>query len=110
LFAFRRSIGSELQSDVLPLCRQVIVDALDKPLVDRDPDQSGKAWPATTIHSKASRVVFPDQRDELLAKRHSDDAVIVEFNLFGTHKRPMGSFAPTGHSFKCQMVEIFFRK
>ena len=31
-----------------------------------------------------SRTAFPDQRNELRALRHTDDAVIVEFDLLGT--------------------------
>jgi hypothetical protein len=32
-----------------------------------------------------TRRAFPDQRNELIALHHSDDAVIVEANLYGTH-------------------------
>jgi steroid delta-isomerase-like uncharacterized protein len=62
---------------------------------------------AVANYFKASRAVFPDQRNELLAMHQADDAVIVEFNLLGTHKGPMGKAAPTGRSFKCRMVAIF---
>ena len=33
-----------------------------------------------------SRTAFPDQRNELIALHHADDAVIVEFDLLGTHR------------------------
>jgi hypothetical protein len=50
------------------------------------------------------RSVFPDQRNELIRLYHSDDAVIIEFWLRGTHT---GGERPTGRSFKCQMCAIF---
>jgi predicted ester cyclase len=56
---------------------------------------------------KESRTAFPDQRNELIAMRHADDAVIVEFNLMGTHKGPLRGFEPTGREFTCRMVAIF---
>lgn len=37
----------------------------------------------------ASRTAFPDQRNEVHAIHHADDAVIVEFDLLGTHQGPM---------------------
>ena len=36
-----------------------------------------------------TRTAFPDQRNELIALHHADDAVIVEAMLYGTH---LGSF------------------
>ncbi|HMJ76587.1 MAG TPA: ester cyclase [Iamia sp.] len=54
-----------------------------------------------------SRASFPDQRNEIHSMRHADDAVIVEFDLLGTH---LGSFAghdPTGRSFRCRMAAVF---
>jgi steroid delta-isomerase-like uncharacterized protein len=57
---------------------------------------------------QASRAAFPDQRNELLAMHHSDDAVIVEFDLLGTHKGPLRGIPPTGREFRCRMVSLFF--
>jgi steroid delta-isomerase-like uncharacterized protein len=54
-----------------------------------------------------SRTAFPDQRNELISLRHADDAVIVEFWLLGTHRGPLGSFAPTGRAFRCRMAALF---
>ena len=45
---------------------------------------------------RVSRTAFPDQRNELIAMHHSDDAVIVEFNLLGTHTRPVRRHPPDG--------------
>ena len=54
-----------------------------------------------------SRAPFPDQRNELIALHHADDAVIVEFWLLGTHLGPLGDLAPTGRSFRARMAAFF---
>ncbi len=54
-----------------------------------------------------SRGAFPDQRNELIALRHSDDAVIVELDLLGTHLGPLRGIEPTGKSFRCRMTAYF---
>jgi len=56
----------------------------------------------------ASRAAFPDQRNEVTALHHTDDAVIVEFDLLGTHTGPLRGIPPTGRSFRCPMVALFF--
>ena len=55
----------------------------------------------------ASRGAFPDQRNELLELRHTDDGVLVEFDLLGTHDGPLGPFEPTGKAFRCRMAALF---
>ena len=47
-----------------------------------------------------SRRAFPDQRNELVALHHADDAVIVEFDLLGTHLGPLRALPPTGRAFR----------
>jgi steroid delta-isomerase-like uncharacterized protein len=54
-----------------------------------------------------TRTAFPDQRNELRALRHSDDAVVVEFDLLGTHLGPLQGIEPTGRSFRCPMLALF---
>lgn len=54
-----------------------------------------------------SRLAFPDQRNELISLRHSDDAVIVEFWLRGTHLGPFRALPATGNTFECQMTAFF---
>jgi steroid delta-isomerase-like uncharacterized protein len=54
-----------------------------------------------------SRRAFPDQRNELIALHHADDAVIAEFWLRGTHLGPIRGLPPTGRSFECQMAARF---
>jgi len=54
-----------------------------------------------------SRTAFPDQRNELIALHHADDAVIVEFYLLGTHLGPLRSLPATGRSFRARMTSFF---
>jgi steroid delta-isomerase-like uncharacterized protein len=55
----------------------------------------------------ASRAAFPDQRNRVRAMHHADDAVIVEFDLMGTHRGPLRGIPPTGREFTCQMTAVF---
>ena len=57
---------------------------------------------------RASRAAFPDQRNEVHAIHQADDAVIVEFDLLGTHDGPLLGIPPTGRAFRCRMVAFFF--
>ncbi|MFJ9210824.1 ester cyclase [Streptomyces sp. NPDC102264] len=54
-----------------------------------------------------TRVAFPDQDHEIIALRHSDDAVIAEFWLLGTHRGPLGAIPPTGSRFRVRMTAYF---
>ena len=54
-----------------------------------------------------SRTAFPDQRNEIVALHHADDAVIVEFDLQGTHLGPLRALPPTGRAFRCRMSAHF---
>ncbi|HSP97094.1 MAG TPA: ester cyclase [Candidatus Dormibacteraeota bacterium] len=56
---------------------------------------------------RESRTAFPDQRNELIAMHHGDDAVITEFWLLGTHRGPLLGIEPTGRSFRCRMTAFF---
>jgi steroid delta-isomerase-like uncharacterized protein len=56
---------------------------------------------------EASRTAFPDQRNELIALYHADDAVIVEFDLKGTHRGDLRGIPPTGREFTCRTVAFF---
>lgn len=55
----------------------------------------------------ATRASFPDQRNVVHTIRHADDAVIVEFDLMGTHRGPLRGLPPTGREFTCRMVALF---
>jgi steroid delta-isomerase-like uncharacterized protein len=54
-----------------------------------------------------SRAAFPDQRNELVALHHADDAVIVEFDLKGTHQGELRGIPPTGREFTCRTLSLF---
>ena len=54
-----------------------------------------------------SRRPFPDQRNELIALHHADDAVIAEFWLMGTHKGPLPGLPPAGRTFRVRMAAFF---
>ena len=74
-------------------------------LVATDQVHDGEA--AVRAYFKDSRGAFPDQRNELIALRHTDDAVVVEFWLLGTHRGPLMGIAPTGREFRCRMTAFF---
>lgn len=54
-----------------------------------------------------TRVAFPDQDHEIIAIRHSPDAVIVEFWLLGTHLGFLGKIPPTGVKHRTRMTAYF---
>ena len=54
-----------------------------------------------------TRTAFPDQRNELIAMHHSDDAVIVEAMLYGTHNGPFRGLPPTGRKFEMRFCALF---
>ena len=56
---------------------------------------------------RETRAAFPDQRNELISLRHADDAVIVEFDLLGTHGGALRGLPPTGREFRCRMTAFF---
>jgi hypothetical protein len=57
--------------------------------------------PDVPTYYRNSRARVPDQRNELIALHHTDDAVIVEFWLRGTPRgRP--------ENFECRMTAFFF--
>lgn len=54
-----------------------------------------------------TRRAFPDQRNELLALHHTDDAVIVEAVVRGTHRGPLRGLPPSGREFEVPILSIF---
>lgn len=66
---------------------------------------------AVRAYFKASRTPFPDQSNEIIALRQSEDAIVAEFWLTGTHlgplKTPQGEIAPTRKAFRVQMCAVF---
>ena len=62
---------------------------------------------AVAAYFKETRQAFPDQRNELIALYHADDAVIVEFDLKGTHKGSFRGLPPTDKAFTCRTLALF---
>jgi steroid delta-isomerase-like uncharacterized protein len=62
---------------------------------------------AVRAYYAASRTAFPDQRNRVLAIHHGDDAVLVEFELMGTHRGLLRGVPPTGRAFTCRMLAVF---
>ena len=56
---------------------------------------------------EVSRTPFPDQRNELVSIRSTDDAVVVELDLLGTHQGPLAGVEPTGRTFRSRMCALF---
>ena len=56
---------------------------------------------------RRTRTAFPDQRNENTVFHHADDAVIVEFDLLGTHQGELRGIPPTGKEFTCRTLAIF---
>ncbi|GLW49392.1 hypothetical protein Stsp02_50530 [Streptomyces sp. NBRC 14336] len=71
------------------------------PMVVHDGDSEVRGYYQDT------RAAFPDQNHELIALRHSTDAVIVEFWLLGTHKGFLGRIPPTGSRHRTRMTAYF---
>jgi steroid delta-isomerase-like uncharacterized protein len=62
---------------------------------------------AVERYFEETRTAFPDQRNELIALHHSDDAVLVEAMLYGTHEGSFRGLPPTGRSFRMQICAAF---
>jgi steroid delta-isomerase-like uncharacterized protein len=60
-----------------------------------------------SAYFEETRTAFPDQRNELIALHHAEDAVIVEAMLYGTHEGPLRGLPPTGRSFEMQFCALF---
>jgi steroid delta-isomerase-like uncharacterized protein len=54
-----------------------------------------------------TRTAFPDQRNQLLALHHADDAVLVEAMLYGTHLGSFRGLPATGRKFELQFLAVF---
>jgi steroid delta-isomerase-like uncharacterized protein len=62
---------------------------------------------AVAAYFEETRTAFPDQRNELIALHHADDAVIVEALLYGTHLGAFRGLPPTGRSFEMRFCALF---
>lgn len=62
---------------------------------------------AVLAYFAETRGAFPDQRNRLIALHHADEAVIVEFELRGTHRGRLRGLPATGREFSCRMTSFF---
>lgn len=74
-------------------------------LIATDQIHDGEA--AVRAYFRESRAAFPDQRNELIALHHADDAVLAEFWLLGTHRGELFGIPPSGKTFRCRMAALF---
>ena len=62
---------------------------------------------AVADYYRETRDAFPDQRNRILGLHHSDDVVLMELELTGTHLGGFRGLPATGRSFSCRMAAIF---
>ena len=62
---------------------------------------------AVAAYFEETRAAFPDQRNELLALHHADDAVIAEAMLYGTHLGSFRGLPATGREFEMRFCAMF---
>ncbi len=74
-------------------------------LIATDQIHDGEA--AVREYFRTSRSAFPDQRNEVIALHHTDDGVLAEFWLLGTHRGPLAGVEPTGNTFRCRVAALF---
>lgn len=108
-----------------------VLRAREKLVLDHFHDEVRQDWDATlstfphphyeliapmTVHDgdgevrayyQDTRLAFPDQDHEIIAFRHSADAVIVEFWLLGTHLGPLDKIPSTGAKHRTRMTAYF---
>ena len=60
-----------------------------------------------SAYFEESRRAFPDQRNELRALHHTDDGVMVEAIIRGTHDGPLRSLPPTGREYELPILSFF---
>jgi steroid delta-isomerase-like uncharacterized protein len=60
-----------------------------------------------SAYFEESRRAFPDQRNELRALHHTDDGVMVEAVIRGTHKGNLRSLPPTGREYELPILAFF---
>ena len=60
-----------------------------------------------SAYFEESRRAFPDQRNEVRALHHTDDGVMVEAIVRGTHKGQLRSLPPTGREYELPILAFF---
>jgi steroid delta-isomerase-like uncharacterized protein len=62
---------------------------------------------AVAAYYRETREAFPDQRNSVIALHHADDAVLMEFDLTGTHLGDFRGLPATGRPFRSRMLAVF---
>jgi steroid delta-isomerase-like uncharacterized protein len=62
---------------------------------------------AVAAYYRETREAFPDQRNEVIALHHADDAVLLEVDVMGTHRGDFRGLPATGRSFRCRGLAVF---
>jgi steroid delta-isomerase-like uncharacterized protein len=116
-------VASRLEPD-LRQRREAIVEALVQAINDGDAKAATAAFAhprfelvglnrvydgadAVERYLRDRRTAFPDQRYELIALHHADEAVIAEFWLVGTHLGDLDDLPASGRAFRCRMATFF---
>jgi steroid delta-isomerase-like uncharacterized protein len=60
-----------------------------------------------SAYFEESRRAFPDQRNDLRALHHTDDGVMVEAIVRGTHRGPLRTLPPTGREYELPILAFF---
>ena len=86
----------------------VALDTFDHPRYELVPTGDVYDGPEeVAAYYEETRRAFPDQRNEVIALHHSDDAVFLEAMLYGTHLGNYRGLPPTGRSFEMRFCAVF---
>lgn len=108
LRAFREDLVRRHMADENRLDFEAVLSSFPHPHYEIIP--TGAVYdgtPEVQSYYRDSRTAFPDQRNEIIALRHADDAVIVEFWLRGTQLGEFRGLPATGQAFECRMSAFF---
>src|SRR5215210_2931421 len=79
----------------------VALDTFDHPRYELVPTGDVYDGPEeVAAYYEETRAAFPDQRNEVIALHHAENAVILEATLYGTHLGIYRGLPPTGRSFE----------
>jgi steroid delta-isomerase-like uncharacterized protein len=107
--------GGEEFVEQLRRCRFLVDQVFQPEAVEQDHEpgrQLGRGHRQREAQSccyhRRSRAAFPDLRHDNVRLHHSEDAVIAEFDLLGTHLGELFGVPATGRAFRAPMVAFFF--
>jgi steroid delta-isomerase-like uncharacterized protein len=87
---------------------EVTIETFDHPRYEIIPtDEVYDGADEVRTYFASTREAFPDQRNELIALHHAENAVIAEFDLKGTHLGEIHGIEPSGKEFTCRCASFF---